>query len=97
MCSVYAADDLLYLIVNISLCAFVISHGSVTTGNSDEPTNGLNVPEDYFDELNSADTLNFPNVNFNSQYYELGNIRESRFAEYFQYKPLHWNIRIYFR
>ncbi len=28
----------------------------MTTGNTDESTNGLNVLEDYFDELNSADT-----------------------------------------
>ncbi len=65
----------------------------MTTGNNDESTNGLNVLEDYFDELNSADTLNYPNVSFNSQYYELDNIRESRLTEHFQYKALHWNIR----
>ena len=64
----------------------------MTTGDNDESTNGLNVLEDYFEALNSADTLNYSNVNFNSQYYELDNIHESRLTEHFQYKALHWNI-----
>ncbi len=34
----------------------------VTTGDNDESTNGLNVLEDDFETLNSADTLNYSNV-----------------------------------
>ena len=53
---------------------------------------GLNM-NDYFEELNTSDSVAYSEIQFDSKYYYLENLNESKFGNIFlEYKGIYLNI-----